>query len=222
MYYYDFVTIASEHVEYAHLLYIESNMNDIAHALKLAPKTATEIKILQATNECINHWGIEKTNLMDIAKQAGVTRPTVYSYFSGKDDVIRAALLHAGYVFAQKLLDHIHNFDSYQSRLLEAVFYAVKKLPQEPYLQLITRMDLSDRVSSDALSDSEGQVICLHIFEKITQGENIENDMLLEIIEITIRITLSLVMVKSPVQRDDEALRNFLKRRLMPAVALSN
>lgn len=196
-------------------------MNNITQALQLAPKTATEIKILQATSDCINNWGIEKTNLMDIAKQAGVTRPTVYSYFSGKDDVIRAALLHSGYVFAQKLLEHIDDFDSYESRLLEAVFFAIKKLPQEPYLQLITRMDLSERVSTDALSDSEGQVICLYLFNKITQDKVVENDTLMEIIETTIRFTLSLVMIKSPIERDDEALRSFLKRRLMPALALS-
>ena len=48
----------------------------------------TQQRIVDAAVRCVKKWGIAKVTLNDIAKEAGVTRPTVYSYFSNRDEVV--------------------------------------------------------------------------------------------------------------------------------------
>ena len=49
-------------------------------------------KILQAAYGCFLKYGISKTSMSDIAREAGVSKSTIYYYFSGKDDLIIAIL----------------------------------------------------------------------------------------------------------------------------------
>lgn len=180
----------------------------------------TQQRILNAAIECVKQWGIEKTSLNDIAKQAGVTRTTVYSYFESKDQVIRTALLQSGYAFAERLKQHIAAFKKPQSRLLESIIFAVEELPKEPYLTLITQANLSAFVNEDALNEPEAQQICLEIFRDIFRNEIISDTDLVEYTEFTTRLVLSLLTLKGPIERDSSELRGFLKRRLLPALGL--
>lgn len=180
----------------------------------------TQQKILDAAIACVKQWGIEKTSLNDIAKQAGVTRPTVYSYFPNRNDVIRTALLQSGYSFAKRLKDHLQLFSNSADRLLESVIFSLEELPKEPYLALLSdsKADISGYINQDALSDSEGQAICLDLFVMIFADSKISDDDLIEVMEFTVRLVLSLLMMPGPIKRDSQQLRRFLQNRLLPAV----
>lgn len=43
----------------------------------------TRTRLLDATLRCIERWGLEKTSLEDVAREAGLSRATVYRYFAG-------------------------------------------------------------------------------------------------------------------------------------------
>jgi AcrR family transcriptional regulator len=184
------------------------------------PFNETQQRILDAAIQCLKKWGIEKTNLNDIAKQAGVTRPTVYSYFPNKGDVIRTALLQSGYAFGAKLVQHIGQFECTGDRLLEAVVYAIEKLPKEPYLTVITQADLSSTINQGALTDEEGFAICLDLFRYIFKHSPPGEQDLAEITEFTIRVALSLLILKGPAKRTGKELRGLLERRLLPGLGL--
>jgi TetR/AcrR family transcriptional regulator, repressor for uid operon len=47
-------------------------------------------RILRATFKVLCRHGYGKLNLSDVAAQAGVSRPTVYKFFSSKDDLLSA------------------------------------------------------------------------------------------------------------------------------------
>lgn len=181
----------------------------------------TQQRILDAAIHCLKQWGIEKTNLNDIAKQAGVTRPTVYSYFPNKNDVIRTALLQSGHAFGSRLIEHISQFENTEDRLLESVVYAIEELPKEPYLAVITQTDLSSYINQDALSDKEGLDICLTLFKEIFKYNPVSKKELTEITEFTVRVMLSLLILKGPIKRSAKDLRAMLKRRLLPGLGLT-
>lgn len=189
----------------------------MATELEIQDFNATQIKILDAAITCVQLNGADKTSLNDIARQAGVTRPTVYSYFSNCEQVVKTALLRAGYAFAKRLIKHIKRFDDTQTRLIEAVCFALDQLPKEPYLASITQAGLSSYVNEDALIDAQGQEICIRLFEQIFEYETISDQDLIEVIEIVTRVLLSLLIIKGPIDRSPEELRGFLKRRLVPA-----
>lgn len=180
----------------------------------------TQQRILDAAIACVKQWGIEKTSLNDIAKQAGVTRPTVYSYFPNRNDVIRTALLQSGNAFAARLKDHIGRFSKVQDRLVETVVFALEELPKEPYLAVLTEADISGYINRDALSDPEGQEICLSLFDEIFKDHPIDSNEMIEITEFAARLVLSLLMITGPIKRNSEEVRGFLQRRLLPAAGL--
>ena len=50
-------------------------------------------RILQATYDCVGRWGLAKTTIEDAAREAGVSRATVYRYFpGGRDELIGAVV----------------------------------------------------------------------------------------------------------------------------------
>jgi AcrR family transcriptional regulator len=56
----------------------------------------SERRLVEAAERCIVRWGIRKTSLDDIAREAGVSRATVYRAFpGGKDRVVDAVAAHA-------------------------------------------------------------------------------------------------------------------------------
>lgn len=54
-----------------------------------------EIRILEATARCVARWGVTKTTIDDIAREAGTSRATVYRVFpAGKQALLVAAGHH--------------------------------------------------------------------------------------------------------------------------------
>ena len=47
-------------------------------------------RILRATFKVLCRHGYGKLNLSDVAAQTGISRPTLYKFFSSKDDLLSA------------------------------------------------------------------------------------------------------------------------------------
>lgn len=47
-----------------------------------------ENKLLDAAINCFIRYGVKKTSMSDIAKEAGVSRPTLYASFKNKDEML--------------------------------------------------------------------------------------------------------------------------------------
>jgi AcrR family transcriptional regulator len=62
---------------------------------------ALERRLVEAARTCIARWGLRKTTLEDIAREAGLARATAYRAFpGGKDRLVEAVLCHeAGRLF---------------------------------------------------------------------------------------------------------------------------
>ena len=186
----------------------------------MEPVNDTRQRILDATIDCVKTWGVEKTSLNDIAKRAGVTRPTVYNYYGNRTAVIRAALINSGHHFAERIIAHVQAWPDAADRLVEAIVFALEELPKEPYLAVITRADLSSYIYEDALSDTEGVEMCLAIFDAILAGTPLSEQDRLEVMELSVRLALSMLMLSGPATHEGDDLRGFLRRRLVPAAGL--
>jgi AcrR family transcriptional regulator len=49
--------------------------------------------IVTAAATCFGRWGYIRTRMEDIAKEAGIARPALYRYFSGKDALIHEVIV---------------------------------------------------------------------------------------------------------------------------------
>lgn len=180
----------------------------------------TQARILDAAIVCVKKWGIEKVTLNDIAQEAGLTRPTVYSYYASRDDVVRHALLQSAYAFSEDAVRHISKFDTARERLLEITLYGLKRLPKEPVLALIKESGLADIMNNYALKTPEGNEIVRTLFRVILNDMPLENDELDEIGEVAMRFIISLLTLEGPRKRNDKEMRAFLERRMLPALGI--
>jgi AcrR family transcriptional regulator len=55
---------------------------------------ATQLRILGAAEQLIAQRGVGGVTIAELARAAGVSRPTIYRSWAGADEVVRAALLH--------------------------------------------------------------------------------------------------------------------------------
>ncbi|MBV8692601.1 MAG: TetR/AcrR family transcriptional regulator, partial [Actinobacteria bacterium] len=53
------------------------------------PEVERHDAIAVAAARCFQRWGVGRTRMEDVAREAGITRPALYRYYGGKD-----ALLH--------------------------------------------------------------------------------------------------------------------------------
>ncbi len=67
-------------------------------------------RILRATFKVLCRRGYGKLNLSDIAAQAGISRPTVYKFFSSKDDLLSAFSLFELHLLREDLDRAIHGY----------------------------------------------------------------------------------------------------------------
>ena len=95
-------------------------------------------RVLGATITCLGRWGLAKTTLDDIAREAGVSRATVYRLFpGGKDVVVQAAVAAEVADFERSLAVHLAGCTALEDILVGTLTHATRSLRQHPALQFL-------------------------------------------------------------------------------------
>jgi AcrR family transcriptional regulator len=72
-----------------------SDRPQVAAAPGLAPADTVEQRVIEAALRCIARWGVAKTTVEDVAREAGCSRATIYRTFDGgKEGILAAAIDH--------------------------------------------------------------------------------------------------------------------------------
>ena len=100
--------------------------------------TPPSSRVLRATITCLGRWGLAKTTLDDIAREAGCSRATVYRLFpGGKDTVVRAAVAAELEAFAHGLQARLTGLDTLDDVLVVTLTYATASLREHEALQFL-------------------------------------------------------------------------------------
>ncbi len=95
-------------------------------------------RILDATLRCIARWGVAKTTLDDIAREAGCSRATVYRVFPGGKDVLFAATwTREVESFAAALLTELHIAPTLEDLLVVALTESCRAIRRHEALQYL-------------------------------------------------------------------------------------
>ena len=69
---------------------------------------ASRQEIIEATYACVARWGLAKTTVEDAAREAGVSRATVYRPFpGGREELIDAVVAWATLEFFVRLYEQV-------------------------------------------------------------------------------------------------------------------
>ena len=185
------------------------------------PSTARDL-LLDAAEACFEANGIAGTTMDDIAKQARVSRATVYRYFAGRDAVVSGVILRATERYLEKVQSRIASQSDLGSAVLEFVEVTVRAATRDETIGLLFKSD--DHLAG--IGFAEGTSVAL--FELVTEflrpvfeahwhdvrpGISVD-----DAAEWILRTILSLLTVRGPRTRSRDGLHTYLQRFLAPSI----
>lgn len=94
-------------------------------------------RLLDAARFCYERLGLVSTSMADIAAQAKVTRPTVYRYFKGRQEVMHEVLQRELSRFWWRLERELDGIDHFGDYAVEALLYLLRSAENESSTRLL-------------------------------------------------------------------------------------
>ncbi|OBH11362.1 TetR/AcrR family transcriptional regulator [Mycobacterium sp. E1747] len=82
--------------------------------------------IVQSAYACFGKQGLQKATIVDIARTAGVSRSTIYEYFSDKAAIIEACAEHASERFYREMSKAMGKGGSLEEKLSQAAVFVTQ------------------------------------------------------------------------------------------------
>lgn len=179
-------------------------------------------RIIDATQTMIDERGAGATALADVADALGITRRTIYRYFTGTEDLFTAVAEVSLEGFVTDVGAMTANLDV-TGQLVEVVAHIIERLPHEPLLELLLANDRTNSFSRgmltpDVIARCRTMLRHTHI-DWATIGY--DNDTLDELIEFLLRNIQSMIVAPTDPPRSGARLRAYLRRWIGPALKVT-
>ena len=98
----------------------------------------TRQRIIEATYACVARWGLAKTTVEDAAREAKVSRATVYRPCpGGRDELISATVSWATRQFFVRLFEHVQDAGSLEQVMERGIMFAHRAIVEHDVLQRV-------------------------------------------------------------------------------------
>lgn len=182
---------------------------------------AARERLLEAAMRCVARDGMAGANIVAVAAEAGVSRPTVYRYFEDRQSLVEATLMHAGRDLSTRLGERLRRFETAAEMAVEATCFVLREIPREPVLGAMWTDALLDAEAVAGLTRRTAINWSRDALQDLVRAAGWSGAVADEAIEVMLRMLLSLLAAPDP-RRGDVALRAFLMRRLVPALGLAH
>lgn len=185
----------------------------------------TAERIIEVARECFEEVGIRRTSMDDIARAAGVGRTTVFRRFEGKDQIVQIVMMRIITQIAEDVRAVFLNEASLEAALTEAIVLWTREFRDNPLFAKVMRTEpevFMGTVTRDGSSVIE--IVRTSVTEWLGEtggGPLLDRDAEATA-EILARLGISLLLAPAglvPID-DDDALRGFLRRYVVPGVAM--
>jgi AcrR family transcriptional regulator len=95
------------------------------------------VQILAAAEQVILRYGVAKTTMDDIGKEAGVSRPTVYRYFGDRDALLSALIERRSRMLFERARVFITSHETFGEQLVEGLIYLVDHGRRDPIVRIL-------------------------------------------------------------------------------------
>lgn len=178
--------------------------------------------LLDAAESCPEHHGLAGTTMEDIGRQAGVSRATVYRYFSGREAVISGVIVRATERYLSRIAPRIATHRDLGSALVDLIEVTVRAARREPIIGLLFGSDhelsvvgLGENTSAslfELVTEFLRPVFVAH-WSDVEAGVSID-----DAAERVLRTILSLLTIRGPRERSRDGRRTYLRRFLIPTI----
>ena len=179
--------------------------------------------LMDAAERCFEQYGIGKTTMDDIAKMAGVSRPTVYRHFDDRDTLILAVVMRRSRQLIERAQKYIRKYASFEEQLVEGLMFMVDKGRKDPFVGLLVtpaHMDLVNQilVGSTAAVDLAYEMWEPILIEARERGE-LNSDLDFRAIATWITYLTLLLIGRGDIEPDVGSQRELLRTFVIPAFA---
>ncbi len=98
-------------------------------------------RILAATVEAAAVHGLTRLSVADVAKRAGLSRPTLYKHFPSKDALVAAAVQREATAMIEAVAAVVEGIDEPRAALEAGVLLALRLVRQHPLLDRVVRTE---------------------------------------------------------------------------------
>jgi AcrR family transcriptional regulator len=159
--------------------------------------------------------GPARTNISNIAAQAGVSRPTVYAHFEKLEDLISEAISGGISVLLKTLSDYASKFDTPALRITETFIYLLELSDKVDVLRKPMSFEVAtsprDIIPPEAIDASRG-LLTEMIGDDLDETDGLAAN---ERAETVVRFFLSLAAF-----RRQSDVRGYIERVVLPAIGL--
>jgi AcrR family transcriptional regulator len=104
----------------------------------VSAKERTRQRLLVATLSCVERWGLTKTSLEDVAREAGLSRATVYRYFpGGRGELVHETVAWEVGRFFARVEEEIADEPDLATKLTRALVFGHRAIDEHALLQRV-------------------------------------------------------------------------------------
>jgi AcrR family transcriptional regulator len=195
------------------------------HNGAVVPHDAEEARehFLLAAETCFERYGVTKTTMDDIAKVAGVSRPTVYRYFADRDGLILAVVMRRARTLIGLAQEFMRRQETFGDQLVEGLLYMVNTGREDPYVRMLVSpesMELANQVlgASAATVEFTYEMLEPILKEAVERGE-LRDDLDFRAIATWLTSVALVLVGRQDIAADTAARREMLRTFLLPAFA---
>lgn len=182
---------------------------------------ATRARLTAAAGQCIRKYGIAKTGVGDVVREAGASRQTAYHYFKNRQELIRNSLVAEAARFVARIPDAVADVSDPLDVLLATASFLFREVPRDGVLSaLFTPGALA---SLEPVADAPDT---LHLAKEVLRPYSdaiggVDDEDLAALAELMTRLIFSAMIdsEKDGLLRVDRKSRAKLRRWLEPMVA---
>jgi AcrR family transcriptional regulator len=181
-------------------------------------------RLLNAAEVCFERFGLRRTTIDDVAREAKVSRSTVYRYFDGRGDLIVAAYMRESDAVNERVKALMSKPGPFAERLIKASMRSIESIRQGKYLPLMLTPEgamLASKAvtASSAFYDTMRETMGPFVEQAKLDGEVRPDVELDNFNEWMLRIIFSFAMFDSPSQTDHRGhIRRLLEEYLVPSL----
>ena len=175
-----------------------------------------------AREEFISH-GFRRTAIGDIARRAGVSRPTVYRRCGDKDDIVLAVVVREVLEFFGQLAESVTSASSAAERAVEGFVAGMRETRRNPLVAAIKKFEPETLTTFLASDRGQGLDMVRTGMAIALVDDAFPLDAAQRAAELMVRITASLLLSPADVlpTDTDEAARSFASTYFVPLIMAS-
>ncbi len=179
----------------------------------------TERKILDAAQRCCERWGLTRVSIDDIARDAGVSRATLYRMFPGGKDVVFDALrVDRLEAFFAEMQTEIGDSDSLEDLLVQTVVFATVSLRHDEHLAIMLAGEPGETLRQLTVQGLPRIIRMASLFLAPRVAPFVEPGKADELVDLLSRLVISYFL--APSQHVDlgepESARQFVQTHILP------